>query len=91
MNAFGMKKFGIVLTGRDYGKAAARQILESLSFPITLDFADILSVGSSFGDEVVSAVAARQGGRLTILNAASIVRNSLEQSAKDHGVTLAFH
>ncbi|MBI2604975.1 MAG: DUF4325 domain-containing protein [Deltaproteobacteria bacterium] len=89
MKTVAMKQFGVVLSGREFGKNAARTILEHEP-PITLDFTGVVSVGSSFGDEVLSAVAAKQNKKIAILGASSMVRRSLEQSAMDHGVQAEF-
>lgn len=85
---FEMKAFGSVLTGREYGKEAAKKLLKTADLSV-LDFSGVVSVGSSFGDEIFKAIRTVSKS-IQIAGATSMVRFSLEQSAKDHGVAVRF-
>ncbi len=85
-----MAQFGRTLTDREYGKRTADKILGGYQFPITLNFKGVISLGSSFGDEIVAAVGPKQQGTISILNTNGAVRACLEIVASDSNVLLIF-
>lgn len=67
-----VKKFGNLLISRPAGREAALVMLESFkpttpSEPIELDFADVLSVGPSWLDEVLTGLKHEYGNRVVVL------------------------
>jgi len=90
MNTIPMRQYGSTLTGRADGKKAFQDILRRAAFPVSLDFSGVVSLGSSFGDEVILAVAERQGNSVTILNANRVIQNAIRRSVEDIPVTVSF-
>lgn len=91
MNYIEMINFGRTLTDRPYGKQVAQKILDNESFPVTLDFKGVISLGSSFGDEIISALAPKNKNVITALNANNAIKNCLEKVATDYGVKIDFN
>lgn len=83
---FNMKKFGRTLTDRPDGKKAFLDITSNGSFPDTLDFAGVMSLGSSFGDEVIPKLAAHHGNRIRIMNANSAIVDCISKIEEDTGI-----
>jgi len=90
MNTIPMRQYGSTLTDRADGKKAFQDILRRAVFPVSLDFSGVVSLGSSFGDEVILAVAERQGNSVTILNANRVIQNAIRRSVEDSPVTVSF-
>ena len=90
MNTVSMRQFGTTLTDRADGKKAFGEILRATTFPVSLDFSGVVSLGSSFGDEVVVPVAERQGNRLTVVHANNVIKNSIRRSTEDTLIVLSF-
>ena len=88
MNNMKMEQFGPILTGRDFGRKVMSELQESLEYPVSLDFDGILSLGSSFGDEVIPAIARKQGGEITVLNPNRAVLACLIGIAEDHNIKI---
>ena len=83
MSQIKMSRFGVILTGRDFGQ---RSLLEmEAEGPVTLDFSGTMSLGSSFGDETVVVLARKQGGKIVAVNANAAVRACLQKLAQDRG------
>ena len=78
-----MNQFGQFLTGRDFGQKTFKELEAGLAHPVTLDFEGTVSLGSSFGDEVVPPIARRQNGKVTILNANKAVWDCLTRIAAE--------
>jgi hypothetical protein len=85
-----MKRYGAVLTGREFGKDVAKALIESIQSPVTLDFRGVLSLGSSFGEEVIPAIASRQGQKIRVANTNGPVRMSLRDIAEKSNIHLEF-
>ena len=83
MNFLKLKMFGSILTGREYGKDSMKKI--NVEYPVTLDFSGVNSLGSSFADEVLIPIAAKQNNRIDICNANSSVINCIRDTADDGG------
>lgn len=90
MNTIPMRQFGQTLTDRADAKRAAAKIINENMFPVALDFAGVMAMGSSFGDEVVPSVAMRQGNTVEIRHANPIIRNCLLRVIENTPVTLTF-
>ena len=90
MNTIPMRQFGSTLTDRADGKKAFQEILRRTVFPVSLDFNGVVSLGSSFGDEVILAVAERQGNTITVLHANKVIQNAIRRSVEDSPVTVSF-
>ena len=88
MNHIKMNQFGQILTGRDFGRKVMRELEEVLEYPAALDFSDTVSLGSSFGDEVVPVIAKKQGGEILVLNPNKAVWACLTKIAADHNITV---
>lgn len=90
MNVLKMQQFGKILTDREYGQRMAQKVLQQETFPLMLDFDGVISLGSSFGDEVVLAVAQKQGLQVEIKNASAAVRDCLELIAADFKIKIKY-
>ena len=90
MSEVRMAQFGSTLTDRADGKKAFQQISTRHDFPVALDFSDVVSLGSSFGDEVILKVADMQGRKITILNTNSVIKNSIRRIIEDSQVSVSF-
>jgi len=89
MNIVKLNKYGVVLTGREFGADVMRGLLaEHIDYPVCLDFEGVESMGSSFGDEVVPPLAAKQNNKIAIKNANETVRSILKDVASDAGIEL---
>lgn len=83
-----LRQFGPILTGRPFGQKVMKEIEPSLVAPVALDFEGTISLGSSFGDEVVAAIAKRQEGRIQVLNAGKAIKSCLTRLAEDHHIKI---
>ena len=91
MNTILMKRFGKTLTDRQYGKQMAQELLKTEEFPITLDFSEVIALGSSFGDEIISMMKSQQKPPFHISNANLAVKHCLQKIAIDYNVSLTFN
>ena len=83
MTIFNIKKYGLVLTGREFGKNITAVIVKESKAPFTLDFSGVISLGSSFGDELLPALAKLQVGPLIIINANQVVQTCISKIKED--------
>ncbi len=90
MKTVSMRQFGTTLTDRADGKKAFEAILRTTTFPVALDFSGVVSLGSSFGDEVILPVAERQGNALTVAHANNVIKNAIRRSSEDTPIALSF-
>jgi hypothetical protein len=90
MTKLEMVRFGRTLTDREYGKSIAGTILKEQAFPVLLDFRGVISLGSSCGDEILSAVGAKQEGKVTVTGTNQPVRSCLEKVAEDLKIRIEF-
>lgn len=81
MNIIKMSQFGSFLTGRDFGKKTMKDLEPQLRHPVALDFSGTISLGSSFGDEILPIIAQKQGGTIGVLNANKAVWDCLTRIA----------
>ncbi len=88
MMIINLKKYGAVLTGREFGADVMNKLKQELKFPVTLDFEGVESLGSSFGDEVVPVIANEQGKTIKIVNANNDVKGTLKDIAFDSKITI---
>jgi anti-anti-sigma regulatory factor len=88
MNVVLMSRFGRTLTDREFGKTVANTIVSENQFPVVLDFKGVMALGSSCGDEIVNAVAAKQGGQVQVINANQAIKSCLGKVAEDLKVTI---
>lgn len=90
MTVIKMSSFGRILTGREYGVNVAKKIASESIPPLVFDFSGVLSVGSSFGDEIFKAVIAFGPDRIKIQNVNNVVRAALNQVQEDLGIKIEF-
>lgn len=84
-------EFGIVLTGRPYGKDCYEKIgRRNLIAPYVLNFKGVISLGSSFGEEIVVPLSKQTREQLVIIGANPAVKNCLEKIQTDFSLKLAF-
>ena len=88
MNLLKMDRFGTILTGRPFGKKVMEELRPNLKYPVILDFERVLSLGSSFGDEVVAVIAKNQNCEISVRNANKAVEACLFQMAADHEIKI---
>jgi len=87
---FEMNKFGRTLTDRPDGKKAYADILGSGKTITTLDFRGVMSLGSSFGDEIVPPLARANGNTIAVKNANMAIRDCLQKIVEDTGINVEF-
>ena len=85
-----MNQFGSTLTDRADGKKAFREISEGGPFPVTLDFSGVVSLGSSFGEEIILKIAPLQGEKITILNTNHVMKISIRRIIEDTSIQVSF-
>ncbi len=90
MNPIKMNAYGIVLTGREFGKNAGKEMAEKYKPPYYLDFAGVVSMGSSFGDEIFRALTQNSEDKITVLSASKVVQESLLQIQSDLKIQIKF-
>lgn len=90
MNTIRMIQYGSTLTDRADGKKVFEELVRRNVLPVVLDFSEVVSLGSSFGDEVVLKLAKRQGNDITILNTNGVIKNSIRRIMEDSSVTVSF-
>ena len=83
MNRLDMSKYGTILTGRDFGKQVMETLSPTLEYPVELDFRGVISLGSSFGDEVVPIIARQQDSQLTVIGPNKAVWDCIFQIAEE--------
>ena len=89
-NIIKMKDFGKILTDREDGKKAFDVISYSLPPPYILDFSEVISLGSAFGDEVVGNLAAAQGNVIKVKNVINPIKNCLRRIEEDFKIKIIF-
>ena len=90
MTVINMKEFGTVLTGREYGVNAAEKIFHHAKPPFTFNFQGVLTLGSSFGDEIIKAAKKITDTRIKVANANKVVRGALNQIQSDLKIELEY-
>ena len=90
MNIIKMTLFGATLTDREDGKKAFISIIKQNKPIITLDFSGVISLGSSFGDEIIPGIAAIQKNKIEILNANIVIQNSIKRTLEDMPIRVTF-
>jgi anti-anti-sigma regulatory factor len=92
MHTIILKEYGSILTGREKGKSTMLRLDEKTppNEEIIFDLTGVLSMGSSFGDEIFPKIANRQAGRITVRGASPSVRHCLELVASDANITIQF-
>lgn len=88
MNRLIMNRYGTILTGREFGQQALAELERDLKLPVELDFRGVISLGSSFGDEVVPKIAQRQNGQLTVIGPSKAVWDCLRQIAEEYQIQI---
>lgn len=83
MSTVPMNQFGSTLTDRADGKKAFQEISAKYSLPVTLDFQGVVSLGSSFGEEVILKIAPLQDLKITIANTNSVMKNSVRRIVEE--------
>lgn len=90
MSTIKMNSFGSILTGREYGMNVAKKIVQEESPPYVFDFGGVISMGSSFGDEIFKAVIKHAVDSPSVQNANGVVRAALQQIQNDLKIELKF-
>lgn len=90
MNKVDMIKFGRTLTDRPDGKKAFAAIVAEVASPIHLDFRGVMSLGSSFGDEVLAEIAKLQGNKISVSNANDGVRSCIRRVIEGTSIQVNF-
>ncbi len=90
MNEFKMNKFGIMLTDREDGKKAFLEIIQNKEYPDLLDFYGVISMGSSFGDEVLPKLASHHKNSLFIKNANQAIKSCISKIIEDTGIIINY-
>ena len=90
MNIIKMTLFGTTLTDREDGKKAFISIINQNKPTIALDFSGVISLGSSFGDEIIPGIASLQKDRIEILNANIVIQNSIKRTLEEMPIKVTF-
>jgi hypothetical protein len=91
METISLQKYGPILTGRPFGKQISEELLRQIPHGnVEFDFGKIISLGSSFGEEVVVPFARRQNNNITVRSANVAVKRCLELIAKDFSLQINF-
>jgi len=85
MNKIQMNQWGAILTDREFGKTVMMELRPRIDPPVELDFSGVISLGSSFADEVIAVIARLQGNSIFISNANKPVLACLSQLVKEYG------
>lgn len=72
-----MKQFGRTLTDRNDGRKTFDEISKKYESPIDLDFQGVMSMGSSFGDEVLVEIAKKQSNKILVFNTNDAIKNCI--------------
>lgn len=89
MTTITLKIYGSVLTGREFGKNITAVVIKESSPPFTLDFSGVISMGSSFGDELLPALAKLQTEPLKVLNANQVVMSCINKIKEDSKIEVS--
>ncbi len=90
MNIIKMNQFGTTLTDREDGKKTLISIRQQNTTPIALDFTGVISLGSSFGDEIIPKIAAMQENTIELINANKVIQNSIKRTAENLPIDITF-
>ncbi len=90
MSEIELKKFGMTLTDRADGQKAFASIVKNHQQPYVLNFNGVMSMGSSFGDEVVVRLARIQGNQIAIFNANDGIKNCISRVIEETGIAVNF-
>lgn len=90
MSSVLMKNYGLILTGREYGINVAQEIANEFQPPFEFDFTEVLSLGSSFGDEIFKTVTNISKDKIVVINANKIVKAAIVQVAVDLKIEVDF-
>ena len=90
MNTVLMIEFGETLTDRADGKKAFAEIMRKNELPMELDFTGVISLGSSFGDEVILNLAKEQSNQVTIKNTNKVIKNSVRRIVEERNIDVLF-
>lgn len=88
MSIIPMNKFGNTLTDREDGKKAFSVITSTYSPPYVLDFNGVISLGSSFGDEIILKLALLQGDNIRIININDGIRASIKRIIEETDINV---
>ncbi len=91
MSTVQMSQFGSTLTDRADGKKAFLEITEKYTLPVVLDFEGVVSLGSSFGDEIILRIAPLQKKAVTVNNTNNVMKNSVRRIVEDTGINIIFN
>lgn len=84
MSEINMNEFGMTLTGRPYGKDCAEKLSRrDLKPPFELNFKGVISLGSSFGEEIIVPLANQSPEKLIIKSANGSIKDCLLKIQKD--------
>lgn len=88
MTVIRLSEFGRILTGREYGLNTAQKIVAEHKPPFELDFEGVISLGSSFGDEIFKAIASLDQKPIRVTHTNKAVKNALLQVQEDLNIQL---
>lgn len=88
MNTVNLVRYGAVLTGREFGKDVFLSLKREFKLPLVLDFTGVETMGSSFGDEVVPAIAHEQGNTIKVVNANDDIKATLRDIEFDSKIII---
>lgn len=92
MTEIKMNKFGISLTGRPFGKDCFEKInREGISHPIYLNFSGVITLGSSFGEEILVPISQNGKNEIFALNANSAVKDCIQKIVEDFSIKISFN
>ena len=91
MTIIKLKDYGAILTGREFGKTVFKALIDKYKLPFEFDFEGVISMGSSFGDEVLQPTAKLQGDTVQIVNASKTVKACIDDIKTETNINFIFN
>lgn len=87
---FKMNKFGKTLTDRADGKKSFQDIIRDGVYPNLLDFSGVISMGSSFGDEILPRLAEKHNNKIFVKNANMAIKSCVKKVVEDTSIEVEY-
>ena len=85
-----MKQFGATLTGREYGQNVAMKFFTPIKEPPVLNFEGVISMGSSFGDEIFKALKDQGIHHVNVKNYNKAIADCLKEIQSELSIEIVF-
>jgi hypothetical protein len=85
-----MKKFGVSLTGREYGKNVATKFFVPIKENPILNFEGVISMGSPFGDEIFKTLMQQGIRQVNVKNYNKAIEDCLKEIQSELAIEIVF-